>query len=98
MRRLECGSLRQRERTDKIGAVNRLHSLANVRLLIEEKGVDEESGASDEVDAVDNEESILLVGSIVSNSGEEIIEYPFFVGMVVMRLQSMMISHVELVL
>ena len=78
--------------------MNRLHSLADVRLLIEEEGVDEESGASDEVDAVDNEESILLVGSIVSNSGEEIIEYPFFVGMVVMRLQSMMISHVGFLL
>ena len=78
--------------------MDRLHSLANIWLLVEEKGVHEESGTSDEVDAVNKEESVFLVSSIVSNSGEEIVEYPFFVGMVVMRFQSMMISHVGFII
>ena len=78
--------------------MNRLYSLANVRLLVEEKGVDEESGTSDDIDAVDNEESQLLVRSVVSNSGEEIVECPFFGGLVVRNFPSMMmmITHVRI--
>ena len=81
------------ETADIIGAMSRLNSITGVWFLIEQEGVDEEGGTSDEVDEVDNPKCIGLIAAMPSNSHEELVEDPFLVVIFVLDSMGILFSH-----